>query len=146
MAQDQALLDLIAANNEGALAVVKRDGYPQLSNIYYVWDPVERIARISTTEDRVKARVLRRDPHAALYVRGPHFFAWAVAEGDVELSDVTTTPGDATARELLPIYAMLGETADEDATFARMIEERRLAIRLRVRRVYGMVLPADPRG
>jgi PPOX class probable F420-dependent enzyme len=146
MAQDQALLDLIAANNEGALAVVKRDGYPQLSNIYYVWDPVERIARISTTEDRLKARVLRRDPHAALYVRGPHFFAWAVAEGDAELSDVTTTPGDATALELLPIYAMLDPALDPDATFARMIEERRLTIRLHVKRVYGMALPANPRG
>jgi PPOX class probable F420-dependent enzyme len=146
MAQDQALLDLIAANNEAALAVVKSDGYPQLSNIYYLWDPEERIARISTTEDRVKARVLRRNPHAALYVRGPHFFAWAVAEGDAELSDVTTTPGDATAQELLPIYAMLGEGDDPDATFARMIEERRLAIRLHVKRVYGMVLPASPRG
>ena len=144
MSQEQALLDLIAANNEAALAIVKRDGYPQLSNIYYVWDAEERIARISTTEDRVKARVLRRDPHAALYVRGPHFYAWAVAEGDAEISDVSTTPGDATARELLPIYEMLGGASDQDATFARMVEERRVAIRLRVKRVYGMVLPADP--
>jgi PPOX class probable F420-dependent enzyme len=145
MAEDQALLDLIAASNEGALAIVKRDGYPQLSNIYYLWDAAERVARISTTADRVKARVLRRDPHAALYVRGPHFFSWAVAEGDAELSDVTTTPGDATALELLPIYEMLGEASDPDATFARMIEERRLTIRLRVKRIYGMALPADPR-
>jgi PPOX class probable F420-dependent enzyme len=144
--QEQALLGLIAANNEGALAIVKRDGYPHLSNIYYLWDAAERIARISTTEDRVKARVLRRDPHAALYVRGPHFFSWAVAEGDAELSDVTTTPGDATALELLPIYEMLDEALDADATFARMIEERRLAIRLRVRRIYGVTLPANPRG
>jgi PPOX class probable F420-dependent enzyme len=143
---DQALLDLIAGNNEAALAVVKRDGYPQLSNVYYLWDPAERIARISTTENRVKARVLRRDPHAALYVPGPHFFAWAVAEGDAELSEVTTTPGDAAARELLPIYEMIGEASDTDAIFARMIEERRLTIRLRVKRVYGMVLPANPRG
>jgi PPOX class probable F420-dependent enzyme len=146
MAQDDALLELIAANNEAALAVVKSDGYPHLSNIYYLWDPVERIARISTTEDRVKARVLRRDPHAALYVRGPHFFAWAVAEGDAELSDVTTTPGDATARELLPIYEMLDPAMDPDATFAQMIEERRLAIRLHVKRIYGVALPANPRG
>jgi PPOX class probable F420-dependent enzyme len=146
MAQDQALLDLIAANNEAALAIVKSDGYPQLSNIYYLWDAAEQIARISTTEDRVKARVLRRDPHAALYVPGPHFFAWAVAEGDAELSEVTTTPGDATALELLPIYEMIGEASDTDAIFARMIEERRLTIRLQVKRVYGMALPANPRG
>jgi PPOX class probable F420-dependent enzyme len=145
MAQDEALLDLIAENKEAALAIVKSDGYPQLSNVYYVWDAAERVALISTTDDRVKARVLRRDPHAALYVPGPHFFAWAVAEGDAEVSDVTTTPGDATARELLPIYQMLDEAADPDATFARMVEERRVAIRLRVKRVYGMALPANPR-
>jgi PPOX class probable F420-dependent enzyme len=146
MADEQPLLDLIAGTNEAALAIVKSDGYPQLSNIYYLWDPAERTALISTTADRVKARVLRRDPRAALYVRGPHFFAWAVGEGDAELSDVTTTPGDATAQELLPLYEMLGQGADRDAIFATMVEERRLAVRLRVRRVYGMALPANPRG
>ena len=145
MAGEQGLLDLIAGTNEAALAIVKSDGYPQLSNIYYLWDAAERTALISTQADRVKGRVLRRDPHAALYVRGPHFFAWAVGEGDAELSGVTTSPGDATAQELLPIYEMLGETGDTDALFARMIEEQRLAIRLRVKRVYGMALPADPR-
>ena len=138
MAGEDALYDLIAGTNEGALAIVKSDGYPHLSNVYYVWDAASRTALISTTATRVKARVLSRDPRAALYVRGPHFFSWVVAEGDAELSDVTTTPGDATARELLPIYEMLGETSDQDAIFARMIEERRLAIRLRVKRVYGM--------
>jgi hypothetical protein len=90
--------------------------------------------------------VLRRDPHAALYVRGPHFFAWAVAEGDAELSGVTTAPGDATAQELLPLYEMLGQGSDPDAVFAQMVEERRLAVRLHVKRVYGMVMPASPRG
>ncbi|MEA2478485.1 MAG: hypothetical protein QOJ07_407 [Thermoleophilaceae bacterium] len=145
MADEKDLFELIAANNEAALAIVKRDGYPQLSNIFYLWDPVERIARITTTDQRVKARVLRRDPHAALYVRGPHFYSWAVAEGDAEVSEVTTTPGDAVARELLPIYEMIGEASDQDAIFARMIEERRLVIRLRVKRVYGMALPANPR-
>jgi PPOX class probable F420-dependent enzyme len=146
MADEKDLFELIAANNEAALAIVKRDGYPQLSNIFYLWDPVERIARITTTDQRVKARVLRRDPHAVLYVRGPHFYSWVVAEGDAEVSEVTTTPGDAVARELLPIYEMIGEASDQDAIFARMIEERRLVIRLRVKRVYGMALPANPRG
>ena len=145
MADEQALLDLIAGTNEAALAIVKSDGYPQLSNIYYLWNAAERTALISTQADRVKGRVLRRDPHAALYVRGPHFFAWAVGEGDAELSDVTTSPGDATAQELLPIYEMLGETGDTDALFARMIEEQRLAIRLRIKRLYGMAMPANPR-
>jgi PPOX class probable F420-dependent enzyme len=138
MSRDEALYDLIASSKEAALAVVKSDGYPQLSNIYYLWDPAERVARVSTTADRVKARALARNPRAALYVPGPHFFAWAVAEGDAELSDVTTTPGDDVAQEMLPIYEMIGQADDADATFAKMVEERRLVIRLRVKRVYGM--------
>jgi PPOX class probable F420-dependent enzyme len=138
VADEQALLDLIAANNEAALAIVKSDGYPQLSNVYYLWDPAERIARISTQADRVKARVLRRDPHAALYVPGDNFYSWAVAEGDVELSEVSTSPGDDPAQETLPIYEMIGRADDRDAVFAQMVEQQRLVIRLRVTRVYGI--------
>jgi PPOX class probable F420-dependent enzyme len=138
VAGDQALFDLIAANREAALAIVKSDGYPHLSNVFYIWDAAERVARISTKADRVKARVLRRDPRAALYVPGDNFYSWVVAEGDVELSDVTTSPGDAPAQESLPIYEAIGRADDRDALFRQMVEEGRLVIRLRVKRVYGM--------
>jgi hypothetical protein len=70
MADEQLLLDLIAANRQGILAGITRAGYPHLTNVLYVWDPVKRIARVSTTADRVKGRILRRDPHAALHVPG----------------------------------------------------------------------------
>jgi PPOX class probable F420-dependent enzyme len=146
MADEAALLELIAANKEGVLAVVKNDGYPHLSNIWYVWDPVEGVARISTTAERVKARVLRRDPHAALHVSGPHFFSWAVAEGNAELSDVTTTPGDATGLELLPVYEAFNGPHDREALFERLVAERRLVIRLHVKRVYGLTLDKPPFG
>jgi PPOX class probable F420-dependent enzyme len=137
-------IDIVAGSTRGVLATVKQDGHPQLSHIYYLWDPDEQIARITTTADRVKARVLRRNPAAALYVSGSHFYAWAVAEGDAEVSDVTTEPGDAVAQELLPLYeTFMGAKAD-DALFRRLIDERRLVIRLRVTRVYGMALEADP--
>jgi PPOX class probable F420-dependent enzyme len=138
MADEQALLDLIARSKEGVLAVVKSDGYPQLSNIYYLWDPAERVARISTTADRVKGRVLRRNPHAALHVAGSNFFEWAVAEGDAELSDVSTTPGDEVAQELLPLYESFAPRDDMDAFYAEMVEQKRLVVRLRAKRVYGL--------
>jgi PPOX class probable F420-dependent enzyme len=138
-------MDIVAGSSQGVLATVKQDGHPQLSNIYYLWDPDERVARITTTADRVKARVLRRHPGAALYVSGSHFYAWAVAEGDAEVSDVTTEPGDAVARELLPLYeAFMGRPPDEDALFRQLIEQRRLVIRLRVTRVYGLALEKPP--
>src|SRR3954462_2383259 len=114
--------DIIASTNKGVLATVKRDGHPQLSNIYYMWDAAARVARITTTATRVKARVLARDPAAALYVAGSHFYAWAVAEGDAELSPVTTDPGDEVARELLPIYEAFMGPQDEAALFPRLVE------------------------
>ena len=134
--------DIIAATSQGVLATVKRDGHPQLSNIYYVWDAEARIARITTTATRLKARVLARNPAAALYVAGSHFYAWAVAEGDADLSPVTTEPGDEVARELMPIYEAFMGPQDEDKLFPRLVEEQRLVIRLHVTRIYG--LARDP--
>ena len=71
MTDEQQLLDLIANNREAILAAVRSDGYPHLTNVLYVWDAERRIARVSTTADRVKGRILQRDSHAALHVSGP---------------------------------------------------------------------------
>jgi PPOX class probable F420-dependent enzyme len=59
---DEKLLGLVAGTRQGVLATIAADGRPQLSNVLYVWDAGQRVARISTTADRVKARNLRRDP------------------------------------------------------------------------------------
>jgi PPOX class probable F420-dependent enzyme len=138
------LLELIAGRQEGVLAAVTRDGYPHLTNVLYVWDAVERTARVSTTADRVKARILTRDPRAALHVAGDHFWSYAVAECDAELSAVAATPGDDACRELLRVHAAFYGELDETAFFAQMIEARRLVVRLRVRRLYGVLLDAAP--
>jgi hypothetical protein len=62
MPDEQQLLDLIASNSQGILAGVTRAGYPHLTNVLYVWDAAELVARVSTTADRVKGRILRRNP------------------------------------------------------------------------------------
>jgi PPOX class probable F420-dependent enzyme len=145
MPDEQQLLDLIANNSQGILAAVTRGGYPQLTNILYVWNPAQRTARVSTTADRVKARILRRDPHAALHIAGSHFWSYAVAECDANVSDVATSPGDETCRELLEVHsAFYGKIADEAVFFAQMIEARRLVVRLQVKRVYGVLLDKPP--
>ena len=105
MADEQQLLGLIVGSNQGVLAAVTLAGYPHLTNVLYVWDPQERIARVSTTADRVKARILRHDPRAALHVSGPHFWSYAVAECDAEISDVAAVPGDEVTRELLKLHS-----------------------------------------
>ena len=145
MPDEQQLLNLIANNSQGILAAVTRTGYPHLTNVLYVWDPAQRTARVSTTADRVKGRILRRDPRAALHVPGSHFWSYAVAECDSNVSDVATSPGDETCRELLEVHsAFYGKIADEAAFFAQMIEARRLVVRLQVNRLYGVLLDTAP--
>jgi PPOX class probable F420-dependent enzyme len=145
MPDDQQLQNLIVHNSQGILATVTRAGYPHLTNVLYVWDDSERIARVSTTADRVKGRILRRDPHAALHVPGSHFWSYAVAECDAEVSEVAKTPGDGACMELLEVHsAFYGEVVDEPAFFVQMVDARRLVVRLRVRRLYGVLLDKPP--
>ncbi|MWA03164.1 TIGR03618 family F420-dependent PPOX class oxidoreductase [Actinomadura sp. LD22] len=121
----------------GALAANKRDGHPHLSTVAYHWDPAERVARISTTDDRAKVRRLRRDPRAALYVSSADHLAFAVAEGRAELSAVSEVPGDAAGRELLGLEPPFEDAGAEKAFLEQMVLDRRLLIRLRVSRLYG---------
>jgi hypothetical protein len=94
----------------------------------------------------VKGRILRHDPHAALHVSGPHFWSYAVAECDAETSEVATTPGDDASRELLEVHSAFYGEQDEEAVFRRLIDERRLVVRLQVRKVYDVVLANPPGG
>jgi PPOX class probable F420-dependent enzyme len=144
MADEQKLLELIGAHREGILAAVNRSGYPHLTNVLYVWDREQATARVSTTADRVKARILSREPRAALHVPGDHFWAYAVAECDAELSEVASTRGDAVCRELLTVHSTFYGDLEEAEFFEQMIKARRLVVRLHVKRVYGVLLDTPP--
>jgi PPOX class probable F420-dependent enzyme len=137
---DEDLVRFLAEHQFGALATNNSSGHPHLSTVLYAWDERERIARISTTADRLKVRHLRKDPRSALYVSSEDHWSFAAAEGTAELSPVTTTPGDPTGLELLGMAPPL-ETPDERAAFLKqMVADRRLVIRLRVDRLYGTAL------
>jgi PPOX class probable F420-dependent enzyme len=139
---DRGQLDaLIAENRQGVLATINADGRPQLSNILYLWDPEQQLARITTTATRLKARNLQRDPRCSLHVGGDSFWAYAVAAGEAEVTAATTGAGDEVALELLPLYtALMGAREDEQAFFAKMVEEERLIIRFRYSRIHGVVV------
>lgn len=92
---DEALSHLLGKQQFGTLATVKCTGHPHLTTMLYSWDAEARILRFSTTADRVKVKHLRRDPRAALHVRGGDVWSFAVAEGTASLSEITTVPGDA---------------------------------------------------
>jgi PPOX class probable F420-dependent enzyme len=137
---DEALSDLLARQQFGTLATVKQSGHPHLTTMLYSWDPEARIVRLSTTADRIKVKHLRRNPHAALHVRGEDVWSFAVAEGAAETSETTTVPGDAVGRELLAMFPSAAKPEDEDAFFEQQVAERRIVIRLTVERLYGTAL------
>ncbi|MGC5013439.1 TIGR03618 family F420-dependent PPOX class oxidoreductase [Streptosporangium sp. DT93] len=137
---DGELVSLIGRQQFGVLATVKRSGHPHLSTVLYNWDPEERIVRISTTNDRLKARQARDNPRLALHVNGPDIWSFAVAEGDAEVSEITTTPGDAIGRELLALTPGFENPAQEAAFLRQTVREQRVVIRLRVSRLYGTAL------
>ncbi|MFH9657797.1 PPOX class F420-dependent oxidoreductase [Streptomyces sp. NPDC017248] len=142
MTQDptqDALLRLLSAGHGGVLVTLRRDGRPQLSNVSHAYDPAERIIRISVTDDRAKTRNLRRDPRASYHVTGEDRRAYTVAEGTAELTPVAADPHDETVTELIRLYRdVLGEHPDWDDYRAAMVRDRRLVIRLRVERAYGI--------
>jgi PPOX class probable F420-dependent enzyme len=140
---DQALSDLLGARHFSTLATNRRDGHPHLTTMVHSWDPEARVVRFFTTADRVKVRHLRRDPRAAVHVQGDDVWSFAVAEGEAEVSGITTVPGDATGREILAMLPEPMKPADERAFLEQLVDERRVVIRLRVDRLYGTALDVD---
>ncbi|MCZ7418709.1 MULTISPECIES: PPOX class F420-dependent oxidoreductase [unclassified Micromonospora] len=138
-----ALSDLIAGRSLGVLATIRRDGRPQLSNVVYAYDRTNGLIRVSVTDGRAKTANLRRDPRASFHVASDDGWSYAVAEVRAELTPVAAEPGDDTVAELVDLYrAVQGEHPDWDDYRRAMVAERRLVLRLRVERLYGI----PPRG
>lgn len=133
-------LDFAADRTAGVLLTIRSGGRPQASNIMYALGD-DGVARISVTDDRAKTANLRRDPRASLHVTSDDFWQYVVLEADAELSAVAAAPGDAASQELREVYRAVsgGEHDDWDEYDAAMVRDRRLVIRLRPTRAYGMV-------
>ncbi|MEU9335713.1 PPOX class F420-dependent oxidoreductase [Streptomyces sp. NPDC048290] len=140
---DDALSDLLGRQQFGTLATIKRSGHPHLTTMLYSWNPETRTVRLSTTADRVKIEHLRRNPRASLHVQGGDVWSFAVAEGEAEVSEITTVPGDAVGRELLAMVPQAAKPADENAFLEQLVAERRVVIRLKVDRLYGTALDVN---
>lgn len=131
-------LTFARAHRQGVLVTARRDGRPQLSNVLYAIDG-EGVVRVSITADRAKYHNLRRDPWAALHVTQGDFYAYAVLEGDVELTEPATTTDDPAVDELVELYrSLLGEHDDWAGYRRAMVDDRRVVVRLRPVRAYGM--------
>ncbi|WP_372343784.1 TIGR03618 family F420-dependent PPOX class oxidoreductase [Streptomyces sp. KL116D] len=136
---EQELQQILKEGKFGVLASVRATGHPHLSTVLYHWSQGDRTLRISTTEDRLKPRQFRADPHAALHVRRDDW-AFAVAEGEAEVTAPTVEAGDAVGRELLDMAREFVDEGAEDAFLAEAVAERRVVIRIKVTRLYGTAL------
>ncbi|KOX18665.1 hypothetical protein ADK67_36455 [Saccharothrix sp. NRRL B-16348] len=112
---DDELVELLGKQRFGVLATVKRSGHPHLSTVLYQWDAKERVIRVSTTADRLKARQIRANPRVALHVSGPDVWSFAAVEGDAELVETTDGPDLAPDRRLtitFPATRLYGTALD----------------------------------
>ncbi|WP_199429269.1 PPOX class F420-dependent oxidoreductase [Qaidamihabitans albus] len=136
---DQALRALLGERELGVLATLKRDGRPQLSTVTHHFDAANDTILVSVTDGRAKTRNLRRDPRASYHVASEDGWSYAVAEGTAELSEVARDPHDAAVEELIDLFRRVqGEHPDWDEYRAAMVADKRVVLRLRVARVYGM--------
>ena len=132
--------ELIAGQRQGVLVTLRKDGRPQLSNVNYAWYPEEQTIRVSTTDDRAKTGNMRRDQRVSFHVTSCDFWSYVVVDGHAELSAVARDPHDAAVEELVDLYrAVQGDHPDWDDYRAAMVRDRRLVVRLRAERAYGMV-------
>ena len=134
-----AAIDFARTTRQSVLTTIRSNGRPQLSNVlHHVFD--DGVIGISITADRAKYFNLAREPWAALHVTRDDFFAYAVLEGDIELTPVAADPHDPTVEALVTYYrALMGEHDDWDDYRASMVADRRVLARLRPTRAYGML-------
>ena len=131
-------LKFIGASHRGVLVTQRRDGRPQLSNISY--GVIDGVIKISITAGRAKYHNILRDPRASMHVTSDDFWAYAVVDGDAEMSAVATKPDDPGVEELIELYrAILGEHPDWDDYRRAMVDDKRVVVRLRPTYAYGML-------
>ncbi|MDQ2813387.1 MAG: PPOX class F420-dependent oxidoreductase [Actinomycetota bacterium] len=132
--------ELIAGQRQGVLVTLRKDGWPQLSNVNYAWDAAEQTIRVSTTRGRAKTSNMRRDPRVSFHVTTGDFWSYVVVDGQAELSAVAEHPHDAAVDELVALYRTVqGDHPDWDDYRAAMVRDQRLVVRIRADRAYGMV-------
>jgi PPOX class probable F420-dependent enzyme len=129
---------LLAESRIGVLATIRSDGRPQLSPVTHHYDRESGIIHVSITEGRAKTANLRRDPRAALEVTSQDGWAWATADGTVDLIGPGSDPNGPEVEALIGYYrAAAGEHPDWDEYRAVMVSDRRVLMAMRVERVYG---------
>ena len=125
-----AAREFLRRNHRAVLATLGPDGTPQLSPITASVDD-QGYAVVSSRETAVKVKNLRRDPRAWLCVLNDGFFGdWVKVDGDVTIVDLPE------AMEGLVDYyrSVSGEHPDWDDYRAAMVRDRRVLLRIAIRK------------
>ena len=121
------------------LITIRRDGRAQSYDVVFALDGDTFV--ISVTDDRANTANMRRDPRVVMHLSDPPSWSYVSFDGTVELSAVTTTPGDATSEALCAHYEQVtgGPHLDWDDYRAAMVVERRLIVTFTPTSVVGQV-------
>jgi PPOX class probable F420-dependent enzyme len=144
VATEQELRKLVTGAQQGVLATARRDGSATVQRALRR-GRARAAHRISTTADRVKARLLRRNPAAALHVAGEDFWHFAVIKGHATVTDPASAPGDAVTDELALVHGTFYGAVERPAFDQPMIENRRVVVRVPVGRLHGALAPGARR-
>jgi len=126
---DQAL-QFVAENHRAVLATTRSDGKVQLSPVAAGVDAGGHVV-VSSRETAMKTINVRRTPYGSLCVFTERFFGeWVQVEGDIEVVSLL-----AAMVGLVDYYRrMSGEHPDWDEYRATMEKDRRVLLRMTVRR------------
>jgi PPOX class probable F420-dependent enzyme len=80
-----ALEAFIAEPRNVMVAAIRRDGRPQMTPNWFIWDGGRFF--ISTTKDRAKYRMFRRDPRVQLAIDDATGFRSVLVDGTVEIQE-----------------------------------------------------------
>jgi PPOX class probable F420-dependent enzyme len=137
-------IEFARTRRQSVLVTIRGNGRPQLSNVLHQV-AADGVIRVSITADRAKYHNLVREPWAALHVTREDFYAYTVIEADAEVSPISARVDDATVDELVELYrGLMGEHADWDDYRRSMVADRRVVVRLRPTRAYGMLTLPTP--
>ena len=130
-------LAYFADKRDTVLVTTRRDGRPQLSNI---WSKVggDGIIRISASADRAKTQNAVRNPQLSLYATAEGFRSYVVIDGVASVTPEAADPHDATVDALMALYKSFGvEHPNWDEYRAAMVSERRVVISITPTHAYG---------
>ena len=83
---DLSVLEAFLAEPRNAMvAAIRKDGRPQMTPNWFLWDGTHFL--ISTTKDRAKYRMFRRDPRVQLAIDDATAFRSVLVDGTVEIAE-----------------------------------------------------------